>query len=161
MNKAWTDIIVAVGMIALGVTGYIGSLGLTTNAFEPIGPAPGPRAIGVILVVLALTVIARAVRRLAVSGPAVAQDAPESTARRHIGKPWLAVATVALSVVYIGVMNAGLMGYRWSTVVYMFVLGAMLVGFRLRVLPAMAGIALVMGIGSHLIFTRLLFVDLP
>ena len=129
---------------------YWASLDLPEAVLEPIGPAVFPQVVSAILAALSLGVLMGALRRRAGrTNPSV------------VPRPWLAAATVALTVVYLAVMELELLGFRDATIVYLAVLGALLVDFAARKLPLVAGIAVVLGIGTHYVFTRLFFIDLP
>jgi putative tricarboxylic transport membrane protein len=129
------------------------SMSLPPAMLEPIGPAAFPRVVASVLGIFAIVVLGGALR----GRPAAQSDTPAATARR----PALALVTLALSIVYIGAMQIGILGFREATVVYLAVLGAVLVGFDRRRLIPIGVIAIVIGIGAHWIFTRLFFIDLP
>ena len=151
------DIVFAVAMLALCAAVWWGSLDLPPAMLEPIGPAVFPQAASIVLALLSLAVLAAAALRSGVRpSEAVAAQRPA-----HARRPGLAVAMVALTVAYLGVMEAGLLGFRDATVTYLLVLGMALFGFELRRLGWVVAIALAIGVGSHAVFTRLFFIDLP
>lgn len=149
-RRAVTEAVFALTMILACGAVYWASLDLPEAVLEPIGPAAFPRAVSVILAVLSLAVLVGALR-------------PRATAAKAavVPRPWLAAATVALTIVYIGVMELEWLGFRDATIVYLAVLGALLVDFVARRLILVAVIAIVLGIGTHYVFTKLFFIDLP
>ena len=140
----------ALTMIVVCGAVYWASLDLPEAVLEPIGPAVFPRVVSALLAVLSAAVLVGALRRRSTTA------APATEPR-----PWLAAATVALTVLYLGVMEVEMLGFRDATIAYLAILGAMLVDFAVRRLAFVAAIAVVLGIGTHYVFTRLFFIDLP
>lgn len=151
-GRALTEAVFAVAIIVMCGAVYWSSLDLPPAMLEPVGPAAFPKAISLILGALALAVLVRAVLRPSpVEGPAEIEDR----------RPGLAAVTIGLTVLYLGVMQIEWLGFREASILYLFVLGAALVDFD-RVKMAYAGlIALVLGLGTHFLFTRFFFIDLP
>jgi hypothetical protein len=110
-------------------------------------------------VVLALVVIVQSLRPATPGGePDDDVAGPDLDVRPSRG---LALATAGLTVLFVAVMNLGWLGFRWAAVAYLFALMMVLARGRLRMAPVAAAIALVLGIGLHLVFTRFFYIDLP
>lgn len=151
-GRALTEAVFAVAIIVMCGAVYWSSLGLPPAMLEPVGPAAFPKAISLILGAFALAVLVRAVLR-----PSPAVDPVDVEDRR----PGLAAQMIGLTVLFLGVMQIEWLGYREASILYLFALGAVLVDFD-RVKMAYVGlIALVLGLGTHFLFTRFFFIDLP
>lgn len=144
-------VILSVAMIATGILAFVGTRGLPEPALEPIGPAAFPRATSLILAFLAAWVLVRTLLR------PKEETRPKDDAPRY----GLAFVMVAATVIYVAGMDLELVGYRIATVGYLFVLAVILLGARPRSMPIAAAVAVIVGVGTHFIFTKLLFIDLP
>ncbi len=164
MNQAarlrYAEIAIAGAMIVVGGLAVWGSRGLPPPMLEPVGPAAFPLWAGGALAALSLMVLVRAVRRRIVPDEPGA-DEPGSDLSGARPRRDLGLVTAALTVLYVAVMDWGWLGFRWATVAYTFVLISVLFGFRPRMLVPAAVVALAMGIGLHLLFTKLFYIDLP
>lgn len=145
------EILLALFMILVSVLIFIAGLGLPEPALEPVGPAAFPIWTAIILFVLSAIVLFRAA-----TGRVQPKTSPE-----HRQRSDLVIYMIALTAIYGAVMNLGWMGFRWATVIYCFVLTFVLFDFDKRKIPAAIILALVLGIGVHYIFTRILYIDLP
>jgi hypothetical protein len=133
------------------------SLSLPAASFEPIGPATFPRAISVIMGLLSLGTLYLSFEKPSDAAPPV--GAEPGTGRDD--KVGLTLASLALLIAYVGVMDWGLIGYRIATIAFLFGLGVLLLGLRpLRVAIA-AVIALAISFGTHFVFTSFMYIDLP
>lgn len=148
----------ALFLLAVSAAMWWGSLGLPPASLEPIGPAVFPRVISLIMALLALTILANALISGRQATPRADISEEKTGGTRHWG---LALATLLLSIAYLAAMQIGLLGFRESTVLYLMALGAALTGFDRRRLLVVAAIAVVVGIGTHAVFTRLFYIDLP
>lgn len=144
------EIIFALAMLVASGVAWWASIGLPPGVLEPIGPAVFPRATAIILALLALVVLGGAIAR---RGPARSRPAAD--------RPRLALGSLLLSISYIGAMEVEWLGFRDATVIYLVTLSLMLVDFDRRKIPTIGVIALVIGIGSHYLFTGLFYIDLP
>lgn len=139
-------------MLALSAAVWWASLDLPPAMLEPIGPAAFPQAASIILALLAAVVLVGAVLR----------PPPRSgRASDFRQRPMLALAMVVVTALYIGSMEAELLGFRDSTVIYLLTLGMILFDLNWRRLPYVAAIALIVGVGAHYVFTGMFFIDLP
>lgn len=141
--------VVALLFLAGSVLVYLLSLSLPEASFEPIGPATFPRTISVIMFLLSAGTLYLAFEK----SPA---PAPESDER--VG---LTVVSLILLVAYIAVMDYELIGYRLATVAFLFALGVLLLGVKPLRIAIAAAIALAIGLGTHFVFTRFMYIDLP
>ncbi len=92
----------------------------------------------------------------------VSPEAKEDSEKQEYPKrPGLAVGCIALTALYLTLMQAGLAGFRTATIAYIFAVGALLAKGNWRMLPVLGMAALVLGIGLHYVFTKVLVIDLP
>ncbi len=128
---------------------YVLSLSLPEASFEPIGPATFPRTVAVVLALLSLGTLYLSFEKTpAAKGPGE-------------GRVGLTLASLLLLIAYVAVMDFELIGYRLATIAFLFALGVLQLGLKpLRVAIA-AAIALAIGFGTHFVFTRFMYIDLP
>jgi Tripartite tricarboxylate transporter TctB family len=150
-NIAPAEWALATMLLLASVAAFVASFGLPPPALEPIGPAAFPRATAIILFLLTVRVLIGALRA---DGAPVA---PVGYRRRYD----LLIVLSAATVIYVGVMQVGWLGFREATVVFVFGLAMALFDLKVRYLLPVAVIALAMGVGLSWLFTSLLYVDLP
>lgn len=148
----------ALFILVLSAAVWWASLDLPPAMLEPVGPAAFPQAVASIIGLLALVVLGRALSPGALAQGAMVDRPPSEAGRRRWG---LALTTLLMSIAYLAAMEVELLGFREATVIYLVALGAALVEFdRRRMIPVTA-IALIVGVGTHYVFTRLFYIDLP
>jgi hypothetical protein len=141
--------IVALLFAAASALVYVLTLSLPEATLEPIGPATFPRTVAVIMFLLSLATLYLAFEK---------SPAPRAPASE---RPGLMLGSLAMLVVYVAAMDDGLVGYRLATIVFLFALGILMLGPKpVRVVIA-ALIALAIGFGTHFVFTRFMYIDLP
>ena len=136
------------------------SLDLPESLREPLGSATIPQVVCGLVIVFCAILIVRSLRIIARErGRSEAERAPETTAfRRRFD---LAAWVFVLAVVYVALMQSRLIPSEILTPAFLG--GAILIlnGFRrAAILPALV-IALVVGLGTNLLFTDFFYVDLP
>jgi len=146
---------VALGLLVLLLCGAIlaASVGLPGSPYEPLGPASFPQGVAAVMAILALVVLGQGVRRLRAGG----RRAPAVPG----GGAWLAAGSYGLSVLFILAMSQGLVGYRAGSVLYVVAMGVLLTRVNPRAVPIVLLLALILGLGTHYVFTRVFVVDLP
>lgn len=128
---------------------YVLSLSLPEASFEPIGPATFPRTVAVVMALLSLGTLYLSFEKT---------PAAKSPSEARVG---LTLVSLLLLIVYVAVMDYELVGYRLATIAFLFALGVLQLGLKpLRVAIA-AAIALAIGFGTHFVFTRFMYIDLP
>ena len=137
------------------------SFDLPESLREPLGSATIPQVVCGIVIVFCVILIIRSTRILARerSQKGGAEPAPKATAfrRRFDLAGWVFV----MAVVYVALMQIRLIPSEILTPAFLG--GAILIlnGFRrAAILPALV-IALVVGLGTNLLFTDFFYVDLP
>lgn len=145
------DVALALFMILFGALGYWGSLGLPEAVLEPVGPAVFPGVVSVVIAGFALCILAAGIFR-----PPPRRPPPD-----HRRRADLAIRMLALSVLYLLVMQFEWIAYREATVLYGTILTLALFDFQWRKLPMSLAISLTIGVGTQYIFTRWLYIDLP
>ncbi|MGK7864939.1 tripartite tricarboxylate transporter TctB family protein [Falsiroseomonas sp. E2-1-a4] len=121
--------------------------------FDPLGSAAVPQGIAVILLVLAALVALRA-------GIGLAQRKPRVPAE-YRARPDVAVGIVLLTIGYVGVMQARLVGFELASVAFVALASALLGLFERRIMLIGLLIALVLGFGGTWLFTGFFYIDLP
>lgn len=129
--------------------------GVPPGLFEPLGPAPVPRAMAVLILLLAVIVLVRALHQL--RAPAVAPAEPPA----YRPRPLVAAGLGVVSVLYVVAMATGLVGFAVATTLFTVLAIGLLAGFQPRWLAAGLGIGLVTGFGLQYVFTAIFVIDLP
>lgn len=132
---------------------------LPPGSFEPLGSAPVPQAVALLIIGLALIVLARALRARAgdARGDVASGAEPDDFAPR----PLDAAASFALTVIYVLAMAFKVTSFAIATTAFLFVTIGFLVRFERRLLPVALLVGLVMGFGCQYFFTQVFVVDLP
>lgn len=159
-----TDIGVALGLIVICAAIIIETLDLPPGTFEPLGSAPVPRTTATIIILLCGLVIARAARRPAsasAGGNADEGGDADGKGDEPANGYGHAFVTVLLTLAYAAAIHMRLSTFAVLTTFYLVATIGWLTGFRVRLLPAVAVTALVVGFGCQYIFTRIFVVDLP
>ena len=149
------DIAVAIGLILIGVIIYWASLDLPEPHYEPLGSAALPMSLAVITFFLATLLIARAVPRLK-DKVEVDETLPEVTPH-----PKLAVYVFALTVLFVVVMDFGILSYLPAGIIYLTLVGFLLNHKDVAKLPWIFGFSVIMTVSTFYIFTKFFYIDLP
>ncbi len=150
------DIGVSAFLIVASAAIYVETLDLPPPVYDPIGPAAFPRALSVIIGVLALAVMASAIR-----GPSLAAAKDEGRPLSYRPRPDLALGSVLLTAGYVALLAFRTFSFAVVTTVYLVVLIMLLFKFERRRLPAAVLLAALVGFGCDYIFTQFFFIDLP
>jgi hypothetical protein len=152
-SPAATDIGVAACLVAIAGGFIWDGWNLPPGSFEPLGPAPVPRAVALIVIGLSLVVMGSALGRRR-SG-AIPPPPP------YVPRPLDAAAILGLTVLYVALMGLGLLRFSIATTAFVTLSILLLDRFRVRSLPLALGLGLILGFGLQYIFTKILVVDLP
>ena len=123
------------------------------GVFEPLGSAPIPQTTAGLIILLALVVMARALRALRTGAAPPAADLAL--------RPLDAAAVIALSALYVLAMAFRLVDFAILTTVFLILTIGILTRFERRLLPIVVVLALITGFGCQYVFTRIFVVDLP
>lgn len=134
-----------------------GAQSIAPPFFDPLGSAAVPLAVATIIAALSSVVLVRALLKLRRRRPAPEPE-PDEGARN---RPDLAFGILAVSAAYVGLMDFGVLGFRWATVFYIFAAGSLLGRFGRRTMLISAALALFLGIGCGLLFRYVFYIDLP
>ncbi len=144
-----------IGVAAAFIAGCLAALWETRDippgTFEPLGSAPVPQGVALLIIALCLMVIVTALRR----------PAEPAEDLGYAPRPLDAAVTAGLTVVYVAAMQARLMDFAPLTALFLFVTIAFLTRLRLRSLPTAALVGVITGWGLQYVFTRVFVVDLP
>ncbi|WP_417382903.1 tripartite tricarboxylate transporter TctB family protein [Gimesia sp.] len=154
-NNAFLKFCVGVFLVITASAIFVNVDALSPTSLEPLGPAAFPKAISVVIAVLALVFTVKAAMHL--RRVTSAKESPREYRRRYD----LAGATVLLTVVYVSLFGFEILGFRWATVVFLGALGLLLTQGERRKIPVVLGGALVVGVGVHYLFTQVLVIGLP
>lgn len=182
---AKNDIGLMTFIIAVCVAVLVESWDLPPGTFEPLGSGPVPQTIAFIIIGLCSIVLVRAIITLVRhndmqrTGEKVNLEA-EDKVTGFSPRPWSALAVLLLSGVYIGILYLGILGFGIVTVFFLFGIIVFLVGMEplrafgrlistfdrqhlaaARPVLIAAVIALVMGFGCEIVFTKIFYIDLP
>jgi putative tricarboxylic transport membrane protein len=154
-SEARTDVALAGGLMLFSGLLYYEAERLPPPFFDPLGSAAVPKLTALVLTVLAaLLVLGRLLRAGQAAGPGTA-------GHERRGAPLVALGAVLIPIAYVALMQVRLLGFREATVLFVFALGALLGRRRRWGLVALAGLALLIGIGFDYLFTQVFYIDLP
>ena len=147
----------ALFVIAGAIIFFIETLRLPEGIYEPLGSAPVPQAVSLVVLALAAWMAIAACRELARRHPG--QDmAPAFDFRRHALRP---VLVIGMTFLYVLVMQAALMGFGLATTFFLFAAITVLQRPSPATLLAAALLAAIAGFGGQWLFTQVLIIDLP
>lgn len=149
------EFVTGVAAIAIAAAFLYNSRKLGPGIFEPIGPAPVPRAVAWAVIVMAGLMAVRAGQRLRFD---LAPPAPDPG---YVPRPWAAALVLAGVAAYVSAMGLGLLGYAPATIVFLALSIWFLADFRIRALPIAVVVAVTLGFGLRYLFTKVLVTDLP
>jgi putative tricarboxylic transport membrane protein len=147
------DIIAAVVMFALCGVIWWAAQDIAPPFFDPLGSAALPKALAVIISGLSSIILVRAVVSLGRQQPVT------TTAFRS--RPGIAFGVLAISMLYAGLMDYGLLGFRWATVFFIFAAGSLLGRFDRRTMVISGVLAVLLGFGCAYLFRHVFYIDLP
>ncbi len=149
------EVVAGAGLVVLGAAFLREGWHLPDGYFEPMGPRPVPLALAGGIVAGAGAMAGMGAWNL-LAGRAIANANPG-----YAPRPWAAALMLAATVVYAGALSLALLPYWLATAAFLTVTIALLGEFRRALWLPAGGIGLVMGIGLHLLFTKILVTDLP
>ncbi len=149
------DLALAVGMILFSGLVYWGSLELPPPRYEPLGSAAVPQGLAIIMAVLSVILILRALPHLKTFKGQ--HNAIEDVTPR----PLLSVIIFILTVIFVAVLDLGILSFIPAGVLYMTAVGYFLTHRNLKRLPKFFAFSLVMVIGNYYLFTKVFYIDLP
>ena len=187
MNRkvAKNDVSLALFVIVVCVAVLVESWPLPPGTFEPLGSGPVPQATAFIIIGLCVIILIRAMLRLRrleaeTKTAEEAALAAEEAASGFYPRPYSAAMVLVLACVYIGILYLGIVGFGLVTTLFLLATILFLIGAApLRALAAYAAtrdpallaeakpvlialvIAVVMGFGCEVVFTKIFYVDLP
>jgi putative tricarboxylic transport membrane protein len=149
------EIALSVGLILFSILVYYFSLDLPEPEYEPLGSAALPQGLAVIMSLLSLIVIYKAIPRLKTYEAAVDPN-PEV-----IPRPLLSVAIFILTLIFIGVLDFGILSFMPAGIIYLTVIGYLMTNRDLKRLPYVIGFSVILTVSSFYVFTKLFYIDLP
>lgn len=153
------DFVFAIVIIAFSALVYWQTLGLPPPRYEPMGSAAVPQALSVIMASLAAVVFIRAGMRWRRARQVLVEQKPAQV--HFIRRPWLAVWTFVVTIIYVAAMDQKLIGYLFATPLYVCVTGMLLTRGDWQQLRWIACFAVGLSVICYFLFTRVFFIDLP
>jgi hypothetical protein len=144
------EIGVALMLVLIASLALFGTRTIPPGRFEPLGSAPVPQAVAVLILLLAIWIIVRACIDRRPIAAAAAVD-------RYLD----AGVVVVLTLLFVAAMHYRLASFAILTLIYLVAAIGFLTRFDRRQLPWIVGIAAVVGFGFQYLFTRVFVVDLP
>ena len=142
------ETIVGCAGILLAGTVLTATIGGRPAVYEPLGPWAFPRALAILIGLLAAGILVAGLRR-----------------ERHVAavrEAWTIVTAVYLvAVAYVAALTFGLLGFRPATLAFLLALGVMLSDRSPKALAITAAIAIVLSFGVYALLTGVLYVSLP
>jgi len=130
------------------------------GSFEPLGSAPIPQAVAVLIIVLCLAIMAHAIYRWARGADGGSEEGSfEEDSFRP--RPWAASLVFGFTLLYVAAMAFSLTSFAIATSLFLFVSISFLTGFERRTLPLAGLVAVGVGFGCQYLFTQVFVVDLP
>jgi hypothetical protein len=149
------DIILAVFLIVVCAATLWESREIPPGSFEPLGSAPVPQAVAGLILGLCLIVIVKAAFQL------LSPQTTDSSVEPPTLRPLDALAIMILTIVYCLIMQFRLLNFALATMLFLIATIGLLTRFRLRSLPLISAVAIIMGYGCQYLFTQVFVVDLP
>ena len=149
------EIALSTTLILLSVIVYYFSLDLPEPEYEPLGSAALPQALAVIMSLLSLIVIIKAIPRLKT------YNSDDEANPEIVARPKLAIIIFLITMIFIGVLDFGVMGFLPAGIIYLSIVGYLMTHRNLRRLPWVIGFSIILTVSSFYIFTKLFYIDLP
>jgi putative tricarboxylic transport membrane protein len=149
------EIALSIGLILFSIIVYYFSLELPEPEYEPLGSAALPQGLAIIMSLLSLVVILKAIPRLKTYKVKVDPN-PEV-----IPRPQLSAVIFILTLIFIGVLDFGILGFMPAGIIYLSTIGYLMTNRNLKRLPWVLGFSIILTVSSFYIFTKLFYIDLP
>ena len=78
-----------------------------------------------------------------------------------VARPKLAIIIFLITMIFIGVLDFGVMGFLPAGIIYLSIVGYLMTHRNLRRLPWVIGFSIILTVSSFYIFTKLFYIDLP
>ncbi len=153
------DLIFAVASIAVALLVIWEARKQPRSPFDPVGAAAIPMWTAGLIIVLGGSILVRLALGKSTAGKSKSMfTSTESVDGTYATRPWLSIAAIIATVIYIAVIPA--FGFMVSTIAFLWALGSILSDRSPRALAICAAIAIAGGIGLDTGF-RAMLVDLP
>ena len=76
-------------------------------------------------------------------------------------KGLLIYAIFILTLIFIGVLDFGILGFLPAGIIYLSVIGYLMTNREMKRLPWVIGFSIILTVSSFYIFTKLFYIDLP
>lgn len=161
-KRSGPDLAFGFAMLAVSLVLGWDAAKLRPSPFDPLGPGSLPKLVAGCLGLLSLILLARIAlgRRIGRSETSLVFGIDGADAE-HRRRPALALAAAAATVLYVALLSFAPAGFLWPTVGYLAALGFALSDRSRRAALTALAVAVLVGGAIALLFTRVLFVDLP
>lgn len=147
--------IIAIGFSALI---YWGTIDLPPPRFEPLGSASVPRMLAGTMAILSAIWLALSVVKLRSAEPVEPQEGAEPETQKH---PLLAVSILMITIVFVAIMDLGLLGFVAAGIPYVVLCGFLMTHRSLQALPWVVGYAVILILSVNYVFTEFFYINLP
>jgi putative tricarboxylic transport membrane protein len=142
----------ALALIAFSVIVIREANRLPPPFFDPLGSAAVPRFVAGLLILLGLAVVGRCLLTPVVRKKDVTADTRS---------PWVALGALAVSVVYVALMQTDLLGFAPASSLFVIGLGIILSRGDKKVILWMLPMGIIVGYGLNYLLTEIFYIDLP
>ena len=152
-QRARLDVGISLFLIAVSAAFLWDSRNIKAAVFDKLGPAPVPRLICAVVIVLCVIIMIQAfLKRPAQEETAAADFTP---------RPVMATVVLLATGLYIAVMASRRVSFSVATIIFLTLTISGMCGFRKRGSLAGLIIAVIMGLGCQYLFTEVFVIDLP
>lgn len=153
-NQSWPPAEIGFALVMIAIAGAVlwNARLLPAGIYEPLGPAPVPRIVAILIIVLSLVVVFQAIGRTRHARI----DTPPDDVPRNLD----ALLILALTIAYVALMAFRFLEFASATSLFLVITILLLERFRWRSLLYAVPLALFLAYGLRYIFTKILIIDL-
>ena len=150
-----TEIALSISLIIFSIIVYYFSLELPEPEYEPLGSAALPKGLAIIMTLLSFIVIVRAIPKIKTYKPKTNTD------DNVISRPKLAIFVFIITLIFIGILDFGILGFLPSGIIYLSTIGYLMTHKDLKRFPRIVAFSVILTIFSYYVFTKFFYIDLP
>ena len=150
-----TEIALSISLIIFSIIVYYFSLDLPEPEYEPLGSAALPKGLAVIMSLLSFIVIVRAIPKIKTYKPTTNTD------HNVTSRPKLAVLVFIITLIFIGILDFGILGFLPSGIIYLSTIGYLMTHKDFKRFPWVVAFSVILTVFSYYVFTKFFYIDLP